>query len=77
MKFLLTGLTTEATKSSVWSGMEKLGPVTSIEMVKQNNGDQWAIVEMPVTDDQAFKITQRITDVWHAGKFVNISILNH
>lgn len=77
MKLLLTGLPTDATADRVKVGMEKLGPVTQVDIVDKGNGAVWAIVEMPITDDQAFNITRQVTDIWHDGKFVNISILNH
>lgn len=77
MKLLLTGLPTDATAERVKSGMEKLGPVSQVEIVDKGNGAVWAIVEMPISDDHAFRITRQVTDIWHDGKFVNITIINH
>jgi hypothetical protein len=77
MKLLLTGLPTDATTDRVRAGMEKLGPVTHVDIVDKGNGAVWAIVEMPITDDQAFRITRQVTDIWHDGKFVNITVVNH
>lgn len=77
MKLLLTGLTSDATAEKVKAGMEKLGPVSQVEIVDKGNGAIWAIVEMPITDDQAFKISSQVTDIWHDGKFVNITLMNH
>lgn len=57
--------------------MEKLGPVTHVDIVDKGNGAVWAIVEMPITDGQAFRITRQVTDIWHDGKFVNITVMNH
>ncbi|MEN9880134.1 MAG: hypothetical protein RIQ55_780 [Pseudomonadota bacterium] len=77
MKLLLTGLPGDATADKVKVGMEKLGPVSHVEIVDKGNDAVWAIVEMAITDDQAFRITRQITDIWHDGKFVNITIMNH
>lgn len=77
MKLLLTGLPEDATESAVRAGMEKLGTVSSVQLVAKDSGETWAIVEMPITPDQAFKITQQVTDIWHAGNFVNVRILNY
>ena len=77
MKLLITGLPSDTTADRVKSGMEKLGPVTHVEIVDKANGSSWAIVEMPITDDQAFRITRQVTDIWHDGKFVNITIMNN
>lgn len=57
--------------------MEKLGPVSAVELVAQAGNSDWAIVEMPITDEQGFNLTQRVRDIWHAGQFVNLTILNH
>lgn len=77
MKLLLTGLPKGATGEAVREGMKKLGPVSAVEMVVQAGSSDWAIVEMPITDEQAFNLTQRVRDIWHAGQFVNLTILNH
>jgi hypothetical protein len=77
MKLLMTGLPKEATSEGVREGMEKLGPVSSVEIVSKDGPNNWAIIEMPITDDEAFNITRRVTDIWHAGQFVNLTVLNH
>ena len=76
MKLLLTGLPESATEESVKQGMEMLGVVTSVELVSKIN-DVWAIIEMPITPDHAFKITQQVCNIWHEGRFVSARILNH
>lgn len=77
MKLLLTGLAAEPSAEKVKAGMERFGPVSHVEIVASKEGDGWAIVEMPITDEQAFEITRRISDIWHDGRFVNVRILNH
>jgi len=77
MKLLMTGLPKEATPESVQAGMERLGPVSRVEMISQDGANHWAIIEMPITDEEAFNITRRVTDIWHAGQFINLTILNH
>lgn len=57
--------------------MARFGSVNHVEIIVGKHGESWAIVEMPITDEQAFEITRRVTDIWHDGHFVNARILNH
>jgi len=77
MKLLITGLTQDASEEAVTEGMTKFGPVTHAEIIPQGKGDVWAIVEMAITPEEAFRITQRVNDIWHEGKYVSVRILNH
>lgn len=77
MKFLVTGLPLDITIDGIKEGMAKFGPVSHVEMVEKGKAEPWAIVEMAVTPEQAFNITQKVQDVWYAGNYINIRILNH
>jgi hypothetical protein len=77
MKLLITGLSSQATEASVKVGMEKLGVVQSVSIHSADEKGTWAIVEMPITHERAFQITQQVKDIWHDGNFVSINVLNH
>lgn len=77
MKLLLTGLPSHATETSVKVGMEKLGIVESVTIHSSEGKGTWAIIEMPITDERAFQITQQVKDIWHDGQSVSINVLNH
>ena len=79
MKLLLTGLSPEATEEAVRTGMERLGSVSAVQIVPASGPDQAAsaIIEMPITDERAFQITRQMQDLWHDGRHLNLTILNH
>lgn len=78
MKLLITGLPVDATADAVKVGMEKYGPVTHAQMIEtKTTGEAWAIVEMAITPEQAFNLTQRVNDIWYKGNFIGVRILNH
>ena len=79
MKLLVTGLRLGVTVDEVRLGMEKLGPVDTIEIVssqRENEKDCWAIVEMPISAEKAEQIANRVTDLWHDGAMVNIRVMH-
>ena len=77
MKMLITGLPADAKADAVKEGMEKFGRVTHVDLVPKGQADTWAIIEMDITHEQAFSITQRVNDIWYQGNFINVRILNH
>ena len=77
MKLLITGLPPDASEDGVTQGMTKFGSVTHAEIIPQGKGDVWAVVEMAITPEQAFSITQRVNDIWYQGNYINVRILNH
>lgn len=79
MKMLVTGLRLGVTAQEVRQGMEKLGPVDRVEIVpteSEHAKDCWAIVEMPISAEQAERITSRVTDIWHDGRMINIRVMH-
>lgn len=78
MKLMVRGLRVDVTAEQVRAGMEKLGPVDSVQIVEnrgENPKDAWAVVQMPITHERAFQISQQVTDLWHDGQRVNIHVL--
>lgn len=79
MKMLVTGLRPGVTEDEVRMGMEKLGPVDTVEIVSTQREDEkncWAIVEMPISAEKAEQIASRVTDIWHEGAMVNIQVMH-
>lgn len=77
MKLLITGLPPDATEDAIKEGMTKFGSVTHVEIIPKGQGDLWSIVEMAITPEQAFNITQRVNDLWYQGNYISVRILNH
>ena len=78
MKLMVRGLRVDVTEQEVRAGMEKLGPVDSVEIVPNrsvNATDCWAIVEMPISHERAFQITRQVTDIWRDGRRINIDLV--
>ncbi|WP_448365796.1 hypothetical protein [Fluviibacter phosphoraccumulans] len=47
--------------------MKKFGTVTHVEIVPNGQADTWAIIEMAITHEQAFSLTQTVNDIWYQG----------
>lgn len=80
IKLMVRGLRVDVSAEEVRAGMEKLGPVDSVQIVEHqtdNPSDAWAIVEMPISHERAFQISRQVTDLWHDGRRVNIHVLAH
>lgn len=79
MKLLLTGLAPGVTAENVRAGMERLGSVSAVQIVPASSPAHAAsaIIEMPITDERAFQITRQVQDLWHDGRHINLTILNH
>ena len=78
MKLLITGLPADVQEDALREAMEKMGPVLNVVIYREGSANNvWATVEMTISDEQAFQITTRITDIWHGGQFVNARIMLH
>ena len=77
-KIMFSGLLPDVTEEAVRKSLEKVGPVHSVSIIK--DGDASAplvIVEMDISDVQAFQLTSRVTDYWHDGHMINARLLLH
>lgn len=80
MKLLVKGLRKDVTAEEVRQGMERLGPVDEVEVVPNRSPaatDTWAIVIMPVPIERAYQIANQVSDLWHDGRRVSISVMAH
>lgn len=77
-KIMLTGLQPEVTEASVKASLEKFGPVIGVTICRDGDpGAPVVIVEMDISDMQAFQLTRLVTDIWHNGHMVNARLLLH
>ena len=77
-KIMFSGLLPDVTEEAVRKSLEKVGPVPTVSIIK--DGDASAplvIVEMDISDVQAFQLTSRVTDYWHDGHMINARLLLH
>ena len=77
-KIMFSGLLPDVTGEAVRKSLEKVGPVHTVSIIK--DGDASAplvIVEMDISDVQAFQLTSRVTDYWHDGHMINARLLLH
>ena len=77
-KIMFSGLLPDVTEEAVRKSLEKVGPVHTVSIIK--DGDASAplvIVEMDISDVQAFQLTSRVTDSWHDGHMINARLLLH
>ena len=77
-KFLLTGLGAEATEAGIRSWLSEFGSVLSVNFVRDGDTNTpVAIIEMDITDGQAYFIQTRISSYWHDGSLVSAHLLGH
>ena len=77
-KIMFSGLLPDVTEEAVRESLEKIGPVHTVSIIKDGNGSApLVIVEMDISDAQAFQITSRVTDYWHDGHMINARLLLH
>ena len=77
-KIMFSGLLPDVTEEAVRKSLEKVGPVHTVSIIK--DGDASAplvIVEMDISDVQAFQLTSRVTDYGHDGHMINARLLLH
>jgi hypothetical protein len=77
-KIMLTGLAGDVSEQRLRESLERVGPVANVTIIRE--GDTSApvvVVEMDIDDEQAFRITSRVTDYWHDGHMLNARLLLH
>lgn len=77
-KIMFTGMLPDVTEEAVKAALEKVGPVTSVSIIRTANpGTPMVIVEMDISDVQAYQLTSRVTDFWHDGHMINARLMLH
>jgi hypothetical protein len=77
-KILLMGLSATATESRIQTWLSGFGTVRKVDLVREGDATApVAVVEMDITDGQAFFIVSRISRYWHDGSLVSALLLIH
>jgi hypothetical protein len=77
-KILLMGLSATATEAGVRSWLSGFGAVRNVDLVREGEATApVAVIEMDITDGEAFLIVSRISSYWHDGSLVSARLLNH
>jgi hypothetical protein len=77
-KIMFTGMLPEVTEEAVRAELEKVGPVINVSIIRDGNPNEpVVIVEMDISDSQAYRLTSRVTDFWHNGHMINARLLLH
>jgi hypothetical protein len=77
-KIMFTGLQPGVTEAAIRESLEKVGPVLHVSIIRDGDPESpMVIVEMDISDEQAFHITSRVTDFWHDGHMINAHLLHH
>lgn len=77
-KILLTGIAPDVTEERVREGLSRFGPVSKVSIVRDGDPEHpVVVVEMALTDQQAYDLTTRITDIWHDGRHIDARLLLH
>lgn len=76
---VLTGLASTVTEEEIRALLEvHYGSVEKVEIVRDGNPDlPLALVHMPLSDEAAFTLVQRLTDLWHSGHRINARLMLH
>jgi len=77
-KILLMGLGPNTTEDGVRSWLSGFGTVIDVELVREGDSTApVALVQMDITDAEAFFIVSRVCNYWHDGSLVSARLLNH
>lgn len=77
-KILLMGLSPTVTEAGIRSWLSGFGAVRTVELVREGDAAApVAVIEMDISDGQAFFIESRICNYWHDGSLVSARLLNH
>ena len=77
-KIRLTGLGGDVSEQRIRESLERVGPVVNVTIIREGDASTpVVIVEMDINDEQAFRITSRVTDYWHDGHMLNARLLLH
>lgn len=77
-KIMFSGLPADISEEQIRSVLVKFGAIKQILIIKDGDPTQpMAIVEIDLSDSEAFNLTSRVTDIWHDGHRINAWLLLH
>lgn len=75
---LLTGLDAASSEDRIREWIRQFGPVRHVEFVRDGDATApIAVVEMDISEAQAFFIVSRISDYWHEGALISARLMAH
>lgn len=75
---LLTGLSPTATETAIRSWLSGFGSVVGVDLVREGSAaTPVAVVQMDISDGEAFFIVSRISNYWHEGALISARLLPH
>jgi fructose 1,6-bisphosphatase len=77
-KIMITGLGSDVTEESIRESLERVGPVSAVEIIRDGDPERpVVVVTMDIDDPTAYAITSRVTEYWHEGHMLNARLLLH
>lgn len=77
-RILLIGLTATASEAGIRSLLSGFGAVRNVNLVREGDASApLAVVEMDISDGQAFFIVSRLSNYWHDGSLINARLMTH
>ena len=74
-KIMFSGIPADIDEPRLRQALECYGPITRISIVRDGDPKHpVAVVEMQITDQVAFDLTTRLTDIWHDGQHISYQI---
>jgi hypothetical protein len=77
-KILITGLRADMDETGVRTFLERFGPVSQVEIIREGNADQpVALAGMDIDEGAAAYLVFYLTDYWHEGAMLSARLLHH
>lgn len=77
-KIMLMGLSPTTTEDGVRTWLSGYGQVNHVDLIREGDAQApLAVVEMNISDGQAFFVVSRIQSYWHDGSLVSARLLVH
>lgn len=72
------GLSPATTEAEVRTWLSGFGKVSHVDLIREGNVQApVAVVDMDISDGQAFFVVSRISSYWHDGALVSARLLPH
>lgn len=77
-KILLMGLRADIDEAGVRTFLDRFGPVTQVEIIREGNTNApIALAEMNIDEGAAAYLVFYLTDYWHEGAKLTARLLHH
>lgn len=77
-RILITGLRADVDEAGVRAFLERFGPVSQVDLIRDGNSDEpVAVASMEIGEGAAAYLVFHLTDYWHDGAMLNARLLHH